>query len=133
MAIRTRYEAVAPYITKDGSTIRELMHPDAHGNRRQSLAEATLPPGAITALHVHRWSEEIYHFVAGKGRMVLGEEQFAVTEGDTVCIPRGTPHRLENIGNAPLRLFCCCSPAYAHEDTELLAGGGEPNAEESAD
>jgi hypothetical protein len=32
-------------VTKDGSGIRELMHPDRHGNRNQSLAEALVPPG----------------------------------------------------------------------------------------
>ena len=129
MAIRTRYDDVSPYTTKDGSTIRELMHPEVHGNRRQSLAEATLPPGAATRTHIHRWSEEIYHFISGNGRMILGEERFAVIGGDTVCIPRGTPHRLENIGTVPLRLFCCCAPAYAHEDTDLLGGDADSSGE----
>jgi hypothetical protein len=38
--------AVVPYVTRDGSEIRELMHPGVHGNRAQSLAEATIGPGA---------------------------------------------------------------------------------------
>lgn len=122
MAIQTRYDAIPAYTTKDGSTIRELMHPDVHGNRRQSLAEATVPPGGVTEMHRHRWSEEIYHFTAGEGVMRLGEERLVVQAGDTVCIPKGTPHQLENSGTTPLRLLCCCAPAYAHDDTELLGG-----------
>jgi mannose-6-phosphate isomerase-like protein (cupin superfamily) len=122
MAIRSRYAEIAPYTTKDGSTIRELMHPDVHGNRRQSLAEATLPPGMTTMPHRHRWFEEIYYFLDGEGVMRLGEERLTVRAGDTVCIPKGVPHQLENTGPAPLRLLCCCAPAYAHEDTELIEG-----------
>jgi len=117
---KTVYAQLVPYITRDGSEIRELMHPAMHGNRAQSLAEASLPPGARTRLHRHARSEEIYHFVAGLGRMRLGNRVFEVAAGDTVCIPPGTPHSLENTGTTMLRLLCACAPAYAHEDTELL-------------
>jgi len=45
---RTSYPDVVPYRTKDGSIIRELMHPGIHGNANQSLAEATVPAGGRT-------------------------------------------------------------------------------------
>jgi len=52
--------------------------------------------------------------------MVLGDERFDVMAGDTVCIMPDTPHQITNTGAAPLKLLCCCSPAYSHGDTELL-------------
>ena len=52
--------SVEPFQTKDGSTIRELAHPV---------------------------SEEIYHFTAGSGRMLLGDEEFSVEPGQAVVIP----------------------------------------------
>lgn len=118
--MKVRSEDPVPYLTRDGSEIRELMHPAVHGNRAQSLAEATVPPGAATYLHLHRISEELYHITAGTGVMVLGDERFPITVGDTVCIPPGTPHRVENTGSIPLKIFCCCAPAYSHDDTLLL-------------
>jgi mannose-6-phosphate isomerase-like protein (cupin superfamily) len=120
--MRTAYAAIRSYITADGSEIRELMHPDHHGNQRQSLAEATVQPGQETLLHKHLRSEELYHITAGRGLMTLGETRFIVSAGDTVCIPPGTPHCISNIGSAPLRILCCCSPAYSHGDTVLLHG-----------
>lgn len=116
------YATVTPYITKDGSEIRELMHPRVHGNRNQSLAEASIQPGCKTELHRHTQTEELYHITAGHGRMRLGDETFPVQPGDTVCISPGTPHCIEAVGDAPLKLLCCCSPAYDHADTELLQG-----------
>jgi mannose-6-phosphate isomerase-like protein (cupin superfamily) len=107
-------------VTRDGSEIRELMHPGVHGNAAQSLAEATIPPGGRTRLHCHRLTEEIYHFTQGEGRMTLGSEKLAVHAGDTICIPPGTPHCVENTGDVAMRILCACSPAYADEDTELL-------------
>lgn len=118
--MKTRYADIPPYVTLDGSEVRELMHPDRHGVRRQSLAEAVVPPGARTRLHRHRTAEELYHVTAGEGLLTLGAETLKVSPGDTALIPPGTPHCIEAIGTAPLRILCCCSPAYRHEDTELL-------------
>ena len=114
------YDDVTPYVTKDGSEIRELMHPARHGNRAQSLAEAKLAPGMRTALHRHGATEEIYYVTQGRGCMTLGAATFEVKPGDAVCIPPGTAHCIENISEEPLRILCACSPAYSHEDTELL-------------
>jgi len=118
--MKTQYITIPAFITKDGSEIRELMHPAVHGNRSQSLAEAIVAPGARTRLHQHRASEELYHITAGQGRMTLGDKQFAVARGDTINIPPGTPHCIENIGSDALHILCCCTPPYADADTELL-------------
>jgi mannose-6-phosphate isomerase-like protein (cupin superfamily) len=127
--MKTSRTAIAAYPTKDGAEIRELMHPSVHGAvhgvAHQSLAEATVLPGQVTALHRHRVSEELYHVGSGTGRMTLGTQVFTVSAGDTVCIPPGTAHRIENTAAVPLVLLCMCAPAYAHEDTELLPDAAE--------
>jgi mannose-6-phosphate isomerase-like protein (cupin superfamily) len=117
--LKTRYQEAVAYPTKDGSEIRELMHPSVHGNRAQSLAEAIIHPGEKTQLHVHRLSEELYHVTQGAGWMTLGGEQFALAVGDTVLITPGVAHCVEATGVSPLHILCCCSPAYSHEDTLL--------------
>lgn len=116
-----RYQDIAEFITRDGSVIRELMHPTQSSSaKNQSLAEATVSPGQATKLHQHHRSEEFYHITAGLGLMTLAAETFEVSVGDTVCIPPGTPHRIKNTGDTDLKILCCCAPAYAHDDTELL-------------
>ena len=77
-SVHTRYDDITPYTTKDGSTVRELMHPSIHGNANQSFAEAEVPVGASTLVHVHMKSEEIYHITAGQGMMNLGGREFQV-------------------------------------------------------
>jgi len=118
--VLTHRDAIDCYTTKDGSTIRELMHPAQHANRLQSLAEATVAPRSATQLHRHQQSEEIYHIVSGRGEMVLGETRFAIGAGDSVCIAPGTAHAVLNNGDTDLVFLCCCSPPYSHQDTELL-------------
>ena len=120
--MRTRYSEIPAYRTKDGSQIRELMHPDRHGNRTQSLAEAIVSPGQETLLHKHLRTEELYHITAGRGLMTLGDERFEVSVGDTVLIPPGIAHCIRNTGAEQMHILCSCSPAYSHEDTVLLTG-----------
>jgi len=115
-----KYLEVDPYITKDNSIIRELMHPDRHAVVNQSLAEAVIPAGSTTRRHLHHKSEELYYITTGEGLMMLGDRQFTVAQGDTVCIPSGTEHCIRNTGEHELTILCCCSPAYSHDDTVLL-------------
>lgn len=109
-----------PFITKDGSQIRELL---AHRNsviRNQSLAEARVEPGLTTDAHYHPKTEEIYYVLSGVGRMRIGEEHRNVIPGDAIAIPPGAVHQITNTGNQPLIFLCCCAPGYEHEDTVLV-------------
>ena len=110
-------QRVEPFVTLDGSEIREVAGPPSGNAVNQSLAEATVPPGGETVEHFHRTTEEIYFFTHGSGRMRLGEHEREVEEGACVVIPPGVSHKLWNTGSEPLRLLCCCAPAYSHEDT----------------
>jgi mannose-6-phosphate isomerase-like protein (cupin superfamily) len=117
-------DAVPSFITKDGSEIRELL---AHRNsiiRRQSLAEARLPAGASTQEHYHIKTEEIYYLTHGAGRIRIEGETREVKAGDAIAIPPGCKHKLWNTGTGPLRLLCCCAPAYEHEDTIITETAG---------
>jgi len=91
---------VTPFITKDGSRIREFAHTDA-----QSLAEATVEPGAETEEHFHRNTEELYLFTSGMGRMRLSDEERDVRAGDCVVIPPKVP----TSSGTPARIGSCCS------------------------
>jgi mannose-6-phosphate isomerase-like protein (cupin superfamily) len=108
---------MTPFITKDGSEIRELLAYRNSVIRNQSLAEARIPAGGSTQEHYHPRAEEIYFITAGSGRMRIDAEERAVKAGDAVAIPPGKKHKLWNTGSETLKLLCCCAPAYEHSDT----------------
>ncbi|HIF31616.1 MAG: cupin domain-containing protein [Pirellulaceae bacterium] len=108
-----------PFITKDGSEIRELLSHRNSAIEQQSLAEARLAPGTATAPHFHRVTEEIYYILSGTGLMVIGDESRQVTDGDAIAIPPGLRHQITNTGEKTLHILCCCAPPYEHDDTVL--------------
>jgi mannose-6-phosphate isomerase-like protein (cupin superfamily) len=120
-----RRDELEPYVTRDGSAIREWAGPGrAAAACNQSLAEATVAPGSSTVPHHHRASEELYLVTAGVGLLRVGDEEREVRAGDCVAIPPGTVHGLRNTGAVDLVVVCACSPPYSHEDTFLAAGAG---------
>lgn len=108
-----------PYVTLDGSLIRELVRPETTGSRALSLAEATLAPGGQTYRHLHRRAEEIYYILAGTGVVEVAARVIPVEPGTAVLIPPGTEHCARNLGETPLVILCACSPPYEHDDTTL--------------
>ena len=58
--------------------------------------------------------------------MRIGTETREVTPGDAIAILPGQKHKLWNTATEPLRLLCCCAPAYEHEDTVITENPAEP-------
>lgn len=117
MDIINRNEAAA-FTTKDTSTIREILAPrNANAVARQSLAEATLPPGAQTQAHRHPNTEELYYLLSGRGLMAIEGEFRDVSPGDGIAIAPGARHQIRNAGDTDLVFLCCCVPAYSDDDT----------------
>ncbi len=113
-------ERMTSFTTKDGSQIRELLAYRNSSIRKQSLAEARVPPGVTTAAHYHRQSEEIYYILAGRGQMRIENETTEVSAGDAIAIPPVLEHQITNTGAEELVFLCCCAPPYEHDDTVLV-------------
>ena len=49
--------------------------------------------------------------------MELDGDVADVAVGDAILIPPGAWHQITALGDADLRLLCCCAPPYSHDDT----------------
>ena len=113
------YRELDPFVSLDGSEIREWAGRVSLRARNQSLAEAIVPVGAATTEHYHVQTEELYLVTAGEGRLVIDGEERRVGVGDCALIPPGARHKLFNTGAGALKILCACAPAYADADTVL--------------
>ena len=87
-----------------------------HAGDRFQVKRLTVAPGARLSLQKHYHRAEHWVVVNGTALVTRGEEQILLRENESVYIPLGTPHRLENPGKVPLNLIEVQSGAYLGED-----------------
>lgn len=79
-----------------------------------SLGLAEMEPGGRIVLH-HHPAAEIYYCLSGTGLVQISGEDHQVGPGDTVFIPKGAEHRMDNTGQELLR-FLFVFPGDSHVD-----------------
>ena len=73
-------------------------------------------PGAALSLQSHKHRSEHWIVVEGKARVTIEENKRVVTEGQSVYVPVGAVHRLENPGKLPMVLIEVQLGIYLGED-----------------
>lgn len=73
-------------------------------------------PGAKLSLQKHWHRSEHWVVVTGTALVTRGEDTFVLRENESVFIPLGVVHRLENPGRLPLRIIEVQSGDYVGED-----------------
>ena len=73
-------------------------------------------PGSALSLQSHHHRAEHWIVVAGTARVTVDDEVKLVTENQSVYIPLGAVHRMENPGKVPLTLIEVQTGAYLGED-----------------
>jgi quercetin dioxygenase-like cupin family protein len=76
-----------------------------------ALMEYILAPGGGAGLHTHTREDESFYVLAGELAVQLADEAVAVTPGEFVHIPRGTPHAFVNQGREPVTALVILTPA----------------------
>ena len=85
------------------------------GDRFQ-VKRITVKPGGQLSLQKHYHRAEHWVVVYGTALVQRGQERMLVRENESVYIPIGTEHRLENPGKVPLQLIEVQSGPYLGED-----------------
>jgi len=85
------------------------------GDRFQ-VKRITVKPGGKLSLQKHYHRAEHWVVVHGTAIVQRGEERMLVRENESVYIPIGAEHRLENPGKLPLQLIEVQSGPYLGED-----------------
>ena len=84
--------------------------------QRYQVKRITVKPGAKLSLQKHYHRAEHWTVVSGCAIVTKGEEEILLKEDQSVYIPLGTLHRLENPGKIDLELIEVQSGPYLGED-----------------
>jgi mannose-1-phosphate guanylyltransferase len=83
---------------------------------RYQVKRITVKPGEGLSLQMHHHRAEHWIVVAGTAKVTLGEEVKLLGENESIYIPLGVTHCLENPGKIPLDLIEVRSGTYLEED-----------------
>lgn len=83
---------------------------------RHQVKRITVRPGAKLSLQLHHHRAEHWIVVKGTAHVTRGDEQILLTENQSIYIPLGTKHRLENPGKTDLEIIEVQSGSYLGED-----------------
>ena len=85
-------------------------------SERFKVKRIVVLPGAALSLQSHRFRAEHWIVVEGTARVTVGDNVKLVNANESVYIPLGAKHRLENPGDAPLVLVEVQTGTYFGED-----------------
>lgn len=84
--------------------------------QRFQVKRIVVHPGASLSLQSHHHRAEHWIVVEGTARVTIGEEVKLVSENQSVYIPLGAVHRMENPGKVPMVLIEVQTGSYLGED-----------------
>lgn len=79
--------------------------------------------GGKTPPNVHRQAHEMFYVLSGRGRAYCDGKTYDVEQGDTLVLPPGTEHVVENAG--PERLYCLTVMVPNEGFAELIRAGDD--------
>jgi mannose-6-phosphate isomerase-like protein (cupin superfamily) len=71
---------------------------DFVGGKIETVNIALLPTGQAFTPHYHTDMQEVFIITRGNAKITVDAEEATLGEGDTVVVPVGSVHRMENIG-----------------------------------
>lgn len=93
---------------RDDETLRDtyfLIDPENSPSKNLKMGHTIIYPTGKTTGHAHEDMEEVYYILSGKGKMVVGDDEFPIQTGDAFYVPFGEYHVTYNTGNQALAIL----------------------------
>jgi mannose-1-phosphate guanylyltransferase / mannose-6-phosphate isomerase len=87
-----------------------------HQGHRVQVKHIVVKPGERLSLQMHHHRAEHWVVAQGTAKIVCDDKQMMLSENESVYIPLGSRHRLENPGKIPLHVIEVQSGSYLGED-----------------
>ncbi len=101
----------------ENTDFRRVLYTGEHSQ----LVLMSLRPNEEIGLEVHPDNDQFFRFEKGKGKVIVDNTTYEVSDGDVVIIPRGAEHNVINVSNVePLKLYTLYAPPH-HADRIVRA------------
>ena len=95
--------------TLENNNFRKVLYTGAH----MQLVLMSLKPKEEIGLETHEGNDQFFRFEKGQGKVLIGETEYTVADGDVIIIPSGTLHNIVNVSDTEdLKMYTIYSPAH---------------------
>jgi mannose-6-phosphate isomerase-like protein (cupin superfamily) len=97
-----------------------------------AFTEGIVPSHRGVPEHIHHLEDEAFYILEGEFEIECDGELFEAGPGSFALLPKGLPHRFQNMSKQPGKLLCIQSPSGVEEFFEhmsVLAQEGAPDPE----
>ncbi len=98
--------------TIENSNFRKVLYTGQH----MQLVLMSLRPNEEIGLETHTENDQFFRFEKGGGKVLVGETEYTVGDGDVIIVPAGTQHNVINTSSSEdLKLYTIYAPSH-HKD-----------------
>ena len=104
---------------KEDNVLRDsyiLISPENSKSKNLTLGHTILYPHCRANGHSHDDREEIYYVIKGRGKMLIGNDEFEACSGDAFYIDFGLFHSTVNTSNIPMEIIWGTAPKRQGQD-----------------
>lgn len=110
------YKGNIEKLTLENENFRKVLYT----GEQSQLVLMSLLPGEEIGTETHPENDQFFRFEKGEGKVIVGETEYEVVDGDAVVVAKGTQHNVINTGKERLQLYTIYSPAH-HKDGTIHA------------
>ncbi|MGI5827279.1 MAG: cupin domain-containing protein [Patescibacteria group bacterium] len=111
-------------LTLTNTNFRKVLYTGKHAQ----LVLMSLKPGEEIGSEVHEEIDQFFRFESGEGKVLVDDNEYAVSDGSAVIVPAGAEHNVINTSaSEDLKLYTIYSPAE-HKDGVIQATKEEAEA-----
>jgi mannose-6-phosphate isomerase-like protein (cupin superfamily) len=99
-------------LTVENNNFRQV----EYTGKNLQLVLMSLKPGEDIGSEVHPENDQFFRIDAGKGKAVINETEYEISDGDAVVVPAGEEHNIVNTSDSEdLKLYTIYAPSH-HKD-----------------
>jgi mannose-6-phosphate isomerase-like protein (cupin superfamily) len=105
------YVANIEELSLDNNNFRKVLYT----TQNSQLVLMSLLPGEDIGMEIHPENDQFFRIDQGEGKVIIDGNEYTVSDGSAVIIPKGAEHNVINTGDVAMKIYTLYMPPH-HKD-----------------
>jgi mannose-6-phosphate isomerase-like protein (cupin superfamily) len=108
------YVANIEELSLENTNFRKVLYT----TKNSQLVLMSLLPGEDIGMEIHTENDQFFRIDQGEGKVIIDGNEYAVSDGFAIVIPKGAEHNVLNTGGEEMKIYTLYMPPH-HKDGTL--------------